>query len=435
MPTVSNWSRTQHCTPTRFVQPRDEQELLALVHEARATGTTVKVIGARHSWSDIAMTNAILVNLDAMQQVLAVDETRGVARVQAGIRIHQLNMHLHARGLALPIVGSVTEQSLAGVMSTGTHGSSLVHGNIPSFVVGARLITGAGELLELDEGHPLLPAVRVGLGALGILTEITIRVVPAFRLCETSETIDFATAVANVQDIARSAEFVKLWWLPHTEGVIVFRYERTDRPGEVSKLGRWLDQHVINDGVFRLLLALGGRFPGITPTANRAVGRTYFKPRESIGRSDLMLSVVMPPRHREVEYALPLEHTGEAMLRTRALIDELGVRVNFLSEVRFVKADDAWMSPASERDSCQLGAYMAAAPGIDAYFSGFEQSMSQLGGRPHWGKEFTLAGPALREMYPRTQQFIELARELDPDGVLRNAFLDRVLGDETIHSG
>jgi FAD/FMN-containing dehydrogenase len=428
MPTVSNWSRTHHCTPTRIAHPRDEQELLTLVREARAVGTTVKVVGARHSWSDIAMTNQTLVSLDAMQQLIAIDETLGHARAQAGIRIHQLNTQLHARGLALPIVGSVTEQSLAGVMSTGTHGSSLVHGNIPSFVVGARLITGGGELLVLDAHHPLLPAVRVGLGALGILTEITIRVVPAFRLCETSETIDFSTAVANVQDIARSAEFVKLWWLPHTEGVIVFRYERTDRPGEVSKLGRWLDQHVMNDCVFRLLLALGGRFPGITPTCNRAVGRTYFKPRTSIGRSDLMLSLVMPPRHREVEYAMPLEHTAEAMLRTRALIETLGVRVNFLSEVRFVKGDDAWMSPAGGRDTCQLGAYMAAAPGIDAYFSGFEQAMSQLGGRPHWGKEFTVAGQALREMYPRTQQFVELASELDPDKVLRNAFLDRVLG-------
>jgi FAD/FMN-containing dehydrogenase len=431
MPTISNWSRTQHCTPTRIVHPRDEQELLALVREARATGTTVKVVGARHSWSDIAMTNQTLVSLDAMQQLLAVDEVRGHARVQAGIRIHQLNTQLHARGLALPIVGSVTEQSLAGVMSTGTHGSSLVHGNIPSFVVGARLITGAGELLVLDEDHPWLPAVRVGLGALGILTEITIRVVPAFQLCETTETVSFASAVESVQDIARSAEFVKLWWLPHTEGVIVFRYERTDRPCAVSKLGRWVDQHVINDCVFRMLLALGGRFPGITPTANRAVARTYFKPRTSVGRSDLMLSLVMPPRHREVEYALPLEHTGEAMLRTRALIEQLGVRVNFLSEVRFVKADTAWMSPASERDSCQVGAYMAAAPGIDAYFSGFEQAMQPLGGRPHWGKEFSVGGSDLREMYPRAEQFAALVRELDPDGVLRNPFLDRVLGVST----
>ncbi len=142
------------------------------------------------------------------------------------------------------------------------------------------------------------------------------------------------------------------------------------------------------------------------------------------------IHVGVPPvrmRREQVEYALPLEHAGEAMQRIRTLIEQLGVTVNFITEVRFVKADDAWMSPASERDSCQLGAYMADAPGIDAYFSGFEQEMRQLGGRPHWGKEFTVDGPMLCEMYPRMQQFIELARELDPDGVLRNPFLDRVL--------
>ncbi|WP_146660090.1 FAD-binding protein [Enhygromyxa salina] len=174
-----SWARTEHCTPASFEQPTCEAQLVRIVCEARSANKQVEVIGARHSWSDIAMpcerdsTDCMLVSLDAMQAVLEVDPARGRVRVQAGIRLHRLNDALAKRGLALSIVGSVVEQSLAGVLSTGTHGSSLVHGNIPSFVVGLRVITGTGEVLEIHEHDPLLAAARVGLGGLGIITQVS----------------------------------------------------------------------------------------------------------------------------------------------------------------------------------------------------------------------------------------------------------------------
>ena len=424
---VFNWSRTQHCTPIAVAEPDSESELLELVREARATGRTVKVMGARHSWSDIAMSEGVLISLDRMQRVLEVDPEGLRVTVEAGIRLNRLNEELAARGLALPILGSVTEQSLAGVMSTGTHGSSLVHGNIPSHALALRLITGRSEILELDADHPLLPAARVGLGALGIITQVTLRVDRAFSLCETSEVIEFDEAVERLDELARSAEYVKLWWLPHTRGVIVFRCDRTRELGQVSRFGRWLDEWVINKLVFRFVLFLGRLAPRIIPAANRLVARTYLEPRRVVGRSDHVLSLAMPPRHRETEYAVPVSHSGEALRRTRALIEELGVRVNFITELRFVRGDEGWLSPASGRDSCQLGAYMAQAEGIERYFRGFEERMRELGGRPHWGKEFHATPDELREMYPQLNAFVAAVREHDPDGVFRNRFLDRVM--------
>lgn len=424
--TISNWSRTQRCKPSCFAQPVDEAELLGLVREARAAGTKIKLVGARHSWSDIAMTDHMMINLDRMQAIVAVDHARARVRVQAGIRLHRLADELAARGLALPIVGSVTEQSLGGLLSTGTHGSSLVHGNIASLVVGARLITGTGDVLELDEAHPLLPAVRVGLGALGILIEVTLAVVPAFRLQETTETMRFDDAVTHIEAIARSAEYVKLWWLPHTDEAIVFRYARTDTAARVSPLMRWIDAWLVNWLLFSLILWVSRWAPATIPVANRLVARTYLNRPPRIDRSDLMLSLAMPPRHREMEYAIALEHTGAAMQQTRALIERTGVRVNFIVEVRFVPADDAWLSPAYGRDSCQLGAYMAEAPGIASYFDAFEQAMLALDGRPHWGKEFSVSGADIRSRYPQAERFAEQLRALDPDGLFRNAFVERM---------
>jgi FAD/FMN-containing dehydrogenase len=346
--------------------------------------------------------------------------------VQAGIRLHRLNELLAERGLALSIVGSVVEQSLAGVLSTGTHGSSLVHGNIPSFVVGLRVITGTGELLEIDEHNPLLAAVRVGLGGLGIITQVTVRVEPAFRLRETTQTLSFEAALASLPTLARSAEYVKLWWLPHTDAVLVFRCDRTDEPGDPSKLLDWIDRVIINKFVFPVMLGLGRVLPRLIPPSNRLVARTYLERAPRLGRADRILSLAMPPRHRETEYAVPLEHAAEALRQTRALIVALGVRVNFITELRFVKGDDAWMSPANGRDSCQLGAYMATAPGLAEYFAGFEAAMRALDGRPHWGKEFSATPEAIQQMYPQAKAFAAKLIELDPDGVFHGRLLARV---------
>jgi len=424
VPRVFNWSRTEHCDPVRVALPEDEAAVVALVTEARAEGRRVRVVGAKHSWSAIAMCDGVLVSLDRMQGIVAVDEDAGTVTVQAGVRLHRLNDELAARGLALPIVGSVVEQSLAGVLSTGTHGSSLAHGNIPSGVVGLRIVTGTGDVLVLDDGDDRLDAARVGLGAFGIITEVTMRVGPAFQLVEDTESMTFDVAVGELDAIARSAEYVKLWWLPHTDSVIVFRCDRTEEAGDVSKVARWVDRVVVNGLVFTLLLLLGRFLSFLVPHVNRVVAATYLAPRRAVGRSDEVLSLAMPPRHREMEYAVPVEQTAEALRRTRALILDGGIRVNFIVEVRFVKADGGWMSPATGQDVCQLGAYMAEAPGIQEYFDGFEAAMKDLGGRPHWGKELRCAPDEIRGMYPKAEAWAATVRELDPDGVFTNPYID-----------
>lgn len=428
---VSNWGRNHSCQPARVERPTSEAEVVAAVQRAAVEQLTIKCVGAAHSWSDAAMTDGVLLSLDAMQGFLELDEARGLARVQAGIRLHQLNEALAERGFALPILGSMAEQSLAGATATGTHGSSLVHGNLSSLIRGMRLVTGRGDVVVLATGDPRLDAARVGLGALGIVTELTIAVQPAFRLCEQTEAIPLAQALGELPGIARSAEYVKLWWLPHTDAVIVFRYERTDAPSTFSPFARWLDEHVVNRWLFALLLGLGRLLPALVPRFNKLVAATYLKPRRTVGRSDRMLTLAMPPVHRETEASVPLRHAAEALRRAAALIDEQGLKVNFVTEVRFVKADDGWMSPAGGRDSCQLGAYMAQAPGVDAWLQGFQDAVADLDARPHWGKELSrsagrLTAEQVAAAYPRSPEFWALVREWDPDRRFVNAFVERI---------
>jgi L-gulonolactone oxidase len=423
-----NWARTHRSTPREWLRPGSEADVVRAVQRARRERRTLKVVGASHSWSDIARGDDLVMTLDGMRGLVDFDRATNRVTVLGGTRLRDLNARLPAYGLAMPILGSIAEQSIAGAIATATHGSSLQHGNLSTLVRGMRLVTGRGDVLDLGEADPRLPAARVGLGALGVVTQVTLQCVPPFRLEERMRSIPEREAHASCADLARRSEFGKLWWLPGTGFAQWFAIDCTGEPGDVSELARWVDERVVNGLVFEGMLGLGGRFPGLIPRLNRVIGRAYFKPRRTVGRSDRILNIAMPPVHRETEYAIPVERTGEALSALAAMIERDRLRVNFVVEARFVRGDDAWLSPAHGRDSCQIGAYMADTDDLDAYFDGFERLMATFGGRPHWGKEFRRDAAQLRPLYPEWRRFVALRRELDPDGVFVNAFVARVLG-------
>ncbi len=426
-----NWARTVTTRPTAWREPASEAEVAEVVAAAAAAGGRVRVVGAGHSWSAIAAPEDIALTLDGLAGITSVDRERMQVTVAAGTRLRDLNAALDQRGLALPIVGSIAQQSVAGVIGTGTHGSSLVHGNLSSLVESLRLVSGRGEPVSIGGADPRLDGARVHLGALGIVTEVTLRVVPAFRLRETIDNIPLATVAPTLLEIARSAEYVKVWWLPHTKLAQVFRYTRTEEPSSrrpTPITGRWIDDHLLHGGVFPALLAVARRRPAWIPPINRALARVYLDRRPRVAPSALALSTPMPVRHRETEAALPLERSGEAFDRVVHRIDRDGLRVTFPVELRFVRGDSAWMSPAHGADTCQIGAYCSDAPDVDAYFAAFWSELRALGARPHWGKELDHGVDEVRAAYPQADRFRALRDALDPARVFGSAFHTRVLG-------
>lgn len=423
-----NWGRTASCRPNSIVAPTSEKDVASTVRTAARRGLRVKVVGAGHSWSPIAMTDGVLVSLDALDGVLAVDRARGQITVEGGMRLARLTEALDSRGLALPVLGSISEQSIAGAISTATHGSSLVWGNLASLVKGLRLVTSTGDVVDLHEGDPRLPAFRVGLGALGIITRVTLAVVPAFRLEETVELVPFERGASEVEGLFRSAEYAKAWWLPHTEVMVTFRYRRTDAEPTERFVARFVDHRVLNGVVFPAFLAAGRRFPARIPELNRAVVTRVFRPGRRVARSDRALNLAMPPVHRETEQGVALERSQEALRALARTIDSEGLRSNFITELRAVPADDAWMSPAYGRDTCQLGAYTGHHAGADRFLRRAKEVLWAHDGRPHWGKELDVSADDVLARWPRAAEFVALRRELDPRGLFSNEFLDLVLG-------
>jgi FAD/FMN-containing dehydrogenase len=417
--TVATWAGNDACRP----------DLLAA---ATRDGRRVKPIGASHSWSGAQLTDGSLLRLDRMDRVLAMDAEAGTIRVQAGIRLQDLMDVLGTLGLSLPVRGSIAEQSIAGATATGTHGSSPEQGGLSTLITALRLVAPDGAVHELaatDDDRDLFDAARVGLGALGVVTEVTLRVVPDFVLREEVEAVPVAAAVRDFDEIRASAPFVKLWLVPHTDKAVVFRYWRTDAAPNLSPTATWVDRHIVNPYVLRALIAAARRADRAAPPVMRLVGATYLSGRTRIGPArDVLGLAAVPPAHGEIEYGLPMTAAAEAFERLAALVGSGHHRIGFIQEVRFSAADDIWLSPAHQRDTCWLGAYVHGTRSDDRYSRAAEAMLQEFGGRPHWGKSFTADREYLASVYPRLADFDALRRQLDPAEVLRNAFTDRVFG-------
>ena len=425
----ANWAGSFRCQPTAYYQPRGEDEIVAAIEDTRRHGGTLRAVGAGHSWSDIVCTDGGLLNLDRHGRVLHVDRQRRQVTVEAGIRLRDLVVALRHHGLALRNLGSVKEQSIAGATATGTHGTGLGFGCLSTQIVSMRLATGTGEVLDLGpEDGALFEAARLSLGCLGVVTQVTLQCEEDYDLEERSWTLGFEAGLAALPTLVAQHEHVKLWWLPHTDQIQVYAFRRTVAPRTPKLPMEDALEEAINERIFPRVLGIGGRLKAVVPAINALVAASYFRPRHRVRPYEEIFCLPMPPVHLEAEFGVPLEAASEALRRIRELIEARALRVNFITELRFVAADDLLLSPAHGRDSCQIGAYCAETGDHDAYFRGVEAIARDLDGRPHWAKTFDMGPDWLRRALPRFDDFLDIRQRLDPHDLFVNDYIRRHLG-------
>jgi L-gulonolactone oxidase len=415
----------------RWHLPTREADLRRVIEDAANRGRRLRIVGAGHSFSRIAVPDTEAVSLDAWAGAAVIDRARGVVTVPAGMRLRELSAALLREGFSLPIVGSIQAQTIAGAIATGTHGSSLQHGNIAGLVTGLRMVTGTGDVLAIGEEDERLDGARVHLGTLGAVTEVTLRIIPAGRLHQTIEHLPIEEVPGALASLASSGEYVKVWWLPHAPLAQVVRYTRTTEPvtrwpSAVTR--RWVDERIMHRWVFPAMVALQHRRPALTATMNARLSRVYLGAASQVGQDTLMLNTPMPMRHRETEAALTLRKAGKALEDVLDLFHDGWPAANFPLEIRFVRGDDMWMSPAQGADTCQIGAYSTDGPDRRGYFERFWQVMRPLGARPHWGKQFDHDAAELRSLYPNFDRFLKLRDIIDPQRVFGSDTHQRMLG-------
>ena len=424
-----NWGRSQQATPAHTARPESVDEVIAVVTAARERGLTVKAVGAGHSFTSIAATDGVQVDLGALDGVWAVDGNR--VTLGAGTNLYQLPALLDPLGLALTNMGDIDRQTIAGATSTGTHGTGALFGGLATQIRALTLVTAAGELLHVSETEnaELLPAAALGLGALGIVVDVTIECVPSFalRAIEIPEPLD--EVLDSFAERATAVDHFEFYWFPHTATALT--KSNTRLPADTSAVRQgavsaWVDDELVSNGVFAVTCALGTIAPGIIPGFNRVADKLVAQ-RDITDRSHRIFVADRRVRFREMEYAIPREHVPEALRAIRTLVETKGWRISFPIEVRVAAADDLWLSTASGRESGYIAVHRYYREDPTAYFEGVEAIMRSFGGRPHWGKMHFQDADSLRAVYPRFDDFRALAQEWDPTGKFRNDYLARTL--------
>jgi len=426
----SNWAGDQMCMPAAIELPGTAEEVADAVVRASAAARTVRVAGAGHSFNDAVLTDGTLLRLDRMRQVLDVDETSGLVRVEAGASLRELSDALHGHGLALENLGDVDVQSIAGATATGTHGTGARLRNLSAALEEVEVVTARGESVTLSEaGDPDgWRAARVSLGALGVVTAVTLRAVPAFTLEGVDSSAPLDDVLDSLDERAAANDHFELFVFPYTSLALTRTNNRVDRaPDPPSRPRAWVDDVLLRNYVFGLACRAGRRSHRLIPHINRLLARASGTSRR-IDRSDRIFASPRLVRFTEMEYALPRQHTAAAVRAVLSLVERQRLAVPFPIEVRFVAPDDALLSPAGGRETGYVAVHMYRGMEWEPYFREVARIMDGFDGRPHWGKRHFETAETLEPRYPKWDRFQAVRRRLDPQETFGNGYVRRVLG-------
>ncbi len=425
-----NWAGNETAEPREVVAPSSPGEVAAAVGRAAELGLTVRMTGAGHSFTPAAVTDGIMLRPGRMARIRSVDASAGLVTVEAGCPLRVLNDELLRRGLALANMGDIQAQTVAGAIQTGTHGTGRDVGGMAAQVAGLEMVLADGTVTSCSAAaNPeLFAAARVGLGALGVLTAVTFRVVPAFLLEAREEPMRWPDVIGRLDDLTRDNEHFEFFWFPHTEGCLTKRNNRAAGPARpLSKFRYLLDDEFLSNTLFGVTCRLGHRFPGMIKPVNTMAGRAL-SARRYVDASHLVFTSPRRVRFKEQEYAIPAGSLAAVLREIRALFDRRDWRVSFPIEVRVTPGDDVWLSTAYGRDTAYIAFHVFHASPHAEYFRDMEAVLTAAGGRPHWGKMHTRNAEYLRAAYPRFGDFAGLRDKLDPGRRFANAYLARVLG-------
>lgn len=437
MPQWRNWSRTAHADPNAIFTPSSEKDLALAVVTARESGSTVKAVGSGHSFTDCATTTGTLMRLDGLSEIEwvgqpAADGSR-LVRVGAGITLARLCEELAARGLALANMGDINKQTLSGAVSTGTHGTGLGFTGFAGMVEEVRLVTADGQVHSVSKTDrpDLFEAARLGVGAIGVITALTMRVVPAFTLHAHEAPRPLAETLESLGDPdgpVHSNDHFEFYWFPRTDIALTKANNRV--PANSEPLATWrrlLDDEILSNGVFTATNALVKLAPGLTGPVNQVASRALTE-RAYTAASHEVFVTPRRVRFREMEYAVPIDAVPEVLADIRAWLDHSRAAIPFPIEVRFAAADDVWLSTAHDRTSGYIAVHQYIGMDYQEYFRAVAEIMAGYGGRPHWGKMHWLTHEQLRDLYPRFNDFLAVRDEVDPTGVFSNRYTRRVFG-------
>jgi FAD-linked oxidoreductase len=427
-----NWAKTVSAVHARRLRPDTLDALSEAVQGAGADGLRVKALGSGHSFTAIGETSGVALDLSGWTGIVSSDPDQGRVTVRSGTRLRELNAELDALGLAMRNLGDIDAQTLAGAISTGTHGTGAGLGGLSTQVEALELILADGSLVRCSatERPELFSAARVGLGALGVIATVTLRCEPAFALQADERPEPLDAVLERFDALAAQNDHFELFWFPYGKNALVKRNNRLPpgtAPHPLSRARHFFEYELMENQAFGLLCRLGRAVPPLIKPLNR-LSSAALSARSYSDTSHRVLVTRRKVRFVESEYGIPRAALPGVLAELRQMVPTLKDPVMFPVEVRVAAADDVWLSTAYGRDSAYVAIHQFLGLPYREYFDRFEAILGASGGRPHWGKLHTLGAEQLRGRYPRFDDFLRVRAQVDPQGLFRNAYLDRVLG-------
>ncbi|XP_013393536.1 L-gulonolactone oxidase isoform X2 [Lingula anatina] len=394
----TNWATTYSCQPELHFEPETEEQLKQILNTAQIKNKKVKVVGCGHSFSDLVCTTDYMISMKNFDRVISIDKEACKIKVQAGIEVKKLKDEiLPQHGLAFSVLGSVSEVSLAGCICTGTHGTGGNYGVLSSYVLGLEIMTANGEIIECskEKNQEVFLAACCSLGALGVIMSVTFQCEPAFHLHQSQY--------------------------------------RDTLNNPICRKDSWFWNYAVGCHMLQFCLLISAFFTSLLIYMNRLFSWLLFsKPKEIVDRGDRVFNLDCLFQQYVMEWAVPREKTAEVLLELKDWIETNQFPAHFPVEVRFVMADNIYLSPAYNMDSCYINILMFRPYNKyvphETYWNAFQDIMLRAGGRPHWAKDHGVVADQFRKMYPKWTKFCEIAQKVDPHAMFRNPNLERVLG-------
>lgn len=422
-----NWSESVIARPKKYVSPESLSELVTFVKRCAANQVTIRVVGAGHSFTPLVATNEALVSLDHLSGIDHVNEAEQLVTVWAGTRLRDVGPLLYKHGYAMENLGDTNSQSLAGAISTGTHGTGIKFKSIPNQVKGITLLTATGELLEIneEENSEYFEASRISLGMLGIIVKVTLKVVKAYTLEENSYRMTLDEGLDDLSSLKEKNRNFEFFWFPYTNSIQIKTLNETNRglPERVKEQS--FKKLAIENGLFWLLSEMSRNIPGTSRMVSK-VSAFGIPSGEEYNRSYLQYATPRFVKFNEMEYSVPEEAMGDVLRDIERLFARKKIDVHFPLECRYVKGDSIWLSPSYKRDSAYIAVHMYKGMEFSDYFDEAEEVFLAYDGRPHWGKIHTLRFQKLKQIFPKLEAFLDVRQTLDPTGLFLNEYLRKM---------
>lgn len=414
----NNWSGFQHSQPEHILKPSSINELKNIVQNHHK----IRVVGAGHSFTPLVCTDATLLSLDHFSGVENVNTALTQANIWSGTRLFNLDQYLEPIQQSLIQQGDIDQQSLAGAVSTGTHGTGLNLHCISAYVEAFELLTASGDILTCSrQDNPnIFEAGRVSLGSLGILTKITMQNKPRYKLKEHVRLCSVKEFFENIDLWKTQHRHIECFAFSHADQLILKTLDITDEDIQPRKLS-WPSE----DALLTICCSLTKSFPALNPKLQKLLG-VFIKPTTFVDWSSQIFPTPRETKFNEMEYQIPVESGMECLEAVLTALKNAKAQTFFPVEFRFVKGDDIWLSPFYQQDSISISVHQYHKQAPNQLFDEIEPIFQHYRGRPHWGKMHNMGASQLQALYPKWDDFMQLRAQLDPTQKFLNPYLEKL---------